>query len=96
MSCYRICTHLFDTSEMNQILDFGLVLKEPGWSGGGPHLSGLEADGLQGSKGQVALVGELGEPTDDPGTEVISITYSLFQSWSRVHRQGRNRASKTF
>lgn len=51
-----------------------LVPKMPGWSRDGPHLSGLEADGLQGSKGQVALVGELGEPTDDPGTEFIFIT----------------------
>lgn len=38
-------------------------------TGDGAHLSGLEADGLQGSEGQVALVGELGEPTDDSGTD---------------------------
>lgn len=46
-----------------------------------PHLSGLEADGLQGSKGQVALVGELGEPTDDSVTEITFIC-SLFQGCS--------------
>lgn len=58
----------------------------PQWRGGGPHLSGLEADGLQGSKGQVALVGELGEPADDPVTQFTFITYRLLRGWSRVHR----------
>ena len=29
------------------------------------HLSGLEADRLQGSEGQVVFVGELSQPTDD-------------------------------
>lgn len=31
------------------------------------HLSGLKADGLEGCKGQMALVGELSEAADDAG-----------------------------
>lgn len=33
------------------------------------HLSGLKADGLEGSKSQVAPVGELSEATDDAGKQ---------------------------
>lgn len=35
---------------------------------GTPYLSRLEADSFQGSERHVALVGELGEPADDPAT----------------------------
>lgn len=33
------------------------------------HLSGLKADGLEGSESQVVPVGELCEPTDDAGKQ---------------------------
>lgn len=35
---------------------------------GSLYLSGLEANSFQGSERDVALVGELGESTDDPAT----------------------------